>query len=482
MKVIDKSDREILLDLMKLPSNIKDYDIDEQFYFIHEIINILEKSVFMDDYSLEHSNYTLSSTQDSAYQNALRNFQTRDYLNVYFEIVKFIENDGNKENRKIYEVEMNNIKSILVGINKKIKESTDLSKAFHKLVDKLNINSDFIFWIGDGNISPIHRDKYKEITLRDNQISVDWLGKEKIFQDDNIVTQIKEVIVKNKEKIYDFYERQKSESGEFPGEQLLIGTYSDECNGSIDSLNFSVCNRFQNEELNEFYKKFKNELFDIIEKYISVYPNSNNHSIKLDNNFNFYLTDGSMIDEDNKRTIDLEGNNIKIYWNRSITNIINCPRIANELRKIISKYEEPISKYAKIASEDITFTGTLVDACNIIINNKEYTINALENIEVNDIFYDKMKNEIYSFIKTMSYYDYSVIRKTCIDKSGHKYGETTIRGKLETDNNLKLSELLDLDNNTEQEEYTNTNTYKDDINEKYNGVSGIISIKNILIK
>jgi hypothetical protein len=348
MKVIDKSDREILLDLMKLPSNIKDYDIDEQYYFIHEIINILEKSVFMDDYSLEHSNYTLSSTQDSAYQNALRNFQTRDYLNVYFEIVKFIENDGNKENRKIYEVEMNNIKSILIGIKEKIKESTDLLKAFHKLVDKLNINSDFIFWIGDGNISPIHRDKYKGFTLRDNKISVDWLGKEKIFQDDNIVTQIKEVIVKNKEKIYDFYERQKSESGEFPGEQLLIGTYSDECNGSIDSLNFSVCNRFQNEELNEFYKKFKNELFDIIEKYI---------------------------------------------------------------------------------------------------------------------------------------YDYSVIRKTCIDKSGHKYGETTIRGKLETDNNLKLSELLDLDNNTEQEKYNNTNIpYKDDINEKYNGISGIISIKNILIK
>lgn len=101
---------------------------------------------------------------------------------------------------------------------------------------------------------------------------------------------------------------------------------------------------------------------------------------------------------------------------------------------------------------------------------------------VNDIFYNKMKNEIYFFIETMSYYDYSVICKTCIDKSGHKYEETTIRGKLETDNNLKLSELLDLDNNTEQEEYTNTNTYKDDINEKYNGISGIISIKNILIK
>ena len=284
MKVIDRSDREILLDLMKLPSNIKSYDTDEQYYFIHEIIETLEKSIFMDNYALQHSDYNLSNIQENAYQNALRNFQTKDYLNVYFEIVKFIDNEGNKENRKIFEIEMNNIKSILIGINKKIKESTDLSKAFHKLIDKLNINSNFIFWIGDGPVSPIQSDKYKEITLIDNQISVVWLGKEEIIQNENIKTQIKEIIIKNKEKLYDLYERQKSENGEFPGKQLLIRTYSDECNGSIDSLNFSVCNRFQHQELNDFYEKFKHELFDIIEKNVSVSQSSNNESIKIDNN------------------------------------------------------------------------------------------------------------------------------------------------------------------------------------------------------
>lgn len=281
MKVIDKSDREILLDLMELPSNIRYYDTDEQYYFIHEIIEILEKSVFMDDYALEHSDYTLSNIQENTYQNALRDFQVKDYLNAYFEIVKFIDNEGNKENRKIFEVEMKNIKSILIGINKKIKESTDLSKAFHKLIDKLNINSNFIFWIGDGSISPIQSDKYKEITLRDNQISVVWLGKDEIIQDEKIVTQIKEIIIKNKEKLYDFYERQKSENDEFPGEQLLIGTYSDECNGSIDSLNFSVCNRFQHQELNDFYEKFKHDLFEIIEKNILKENNDNIKEIEI---------------------------------------------------------------------------------------------------------------------------------------------------------------------------------------------------------
>ena len=68
MKVIDKSDREILLDLMELPSNIRYYDTDEQYYFIHEIIEILEKSVFMDDYALEHSDYTLSNIQENTYR------------------------------------------------------------------------------------------------------------------------------------------------------------------------------------------------------------------------------------------------------------------------------------------------------------------------------------------------------------------------------------------------------------------------------
>lgn len=50
MKVIDKSDREILLDLMKLPSNIKEYDVDEQYFFIHVMIDTLERSIFKDDY------------------------------------------------------------------------------------------------------------------------------------------------------------------------------------------------------------------------------------------------------------------------------------------------------------------------------------------------------------------------------------------------------------------------------------------------
>lgn len=56
-------------------------------------------------------------------------------------------------------------------------------------------------------------------------------------------------------------------------------------------------------------------------------------------------------------------------------------------------------------------------------------MNTLVTIKVNDIFYEKMKNEIYSFVQNIGYNDkYSVIRKMCIDKDGHKYEKTTISG------------------------------------------------------
>lgn len=74
MKVIDGSEREKLLDIMKLPSNIKSYDTDEQYYFISEKIEILEKYSFLNEYDLEHSDYALSDIQETAYQNALKNF------------------------------------------------------------------------------------------------------------------------------------------------------------------------------------------------------------------------------------------------------------------------------------------------------------------------------------------------------------------------------------------------------------------------
>ena len=138
MKVIDKSNREILLEFLKLPDDIREYDINKQYTILHDKIEVLEKSIFLDDSIIEHNDYTPSNRQDATWQNALRNFQAKDYLNAYFEIFDYIDDYGNRENRNLFESEMNNIKSIFRGINKKIQEiiNFDNEKEEIKLLDK----------------------------------------------------------------------------------------------------------------------------------------------------------------------------------------------------------------------------------------------------------------------------------------------------------------------------------------------------------
>ena len=48
MKVIDKSNREILLEFLKLPDDIREYDINKQYTILHDKIEVLEKSIFLD--------------------------------------------------------------------------------------------------------------------------------------------------------------------------------------------------------------------------------------------------------------------------------------------------------------------------------------------------------------------------------------------------------------------------------------------------
>ena len=48
MKVIDKSNREMLLEFLKLPDEIREYDINKQYTILHDKIEVLEKSFFLD--------------------------------------------------------------------------------------------------------------------------------------------------------------------------------------------------------------------------------------------------------------------------------------------------------------------------------------------------------------------------------------------------------------------------------------------------
>lgn len=303
----------MLLEFLELPGDIRRFDTNKQYSILYEKIEVLEKSFFIDDSIIEYSNYVPSKRQNATWQNALRNFQAKDYLNAYFEIIDYIDDYGNRENRNIFEDEINNIKSILRGINNKIKE---------------------------------------------------------------------------------------------------IGNFDNE----------------------------KEEI-----------------KLNGDTHFNLYLTDGSMVDDDKRITIDIENDNINIYWNGKEINKKDI-QTANNIRSIISKYENEINRFAE-ESNGIKYTGTVFDSITIIIGNKEYEVDGMTNDEDKKNFYNNIKEELYSYIRTL------------VDNNSEVIQEV----EMKTENNQSIKDMY---NNTE--ENINTNIDKD-INEKYYGISGIISIKNILI-
>lgn len=99
----------------------------------------------------------------------LRNFQAKDYLNAYFEIIDYIDDYGNRENRNLFESEMNNIKSVLRGINKKIKEIINFDSEKEEI--KLKGNTSFNLYMTDGSM--IDNDKRKNIKLEGNNITIE---------------------------------------------------------------------------------------------------------------------------------------------------------------------------------------------------------------------------------------------------------------------------------------------------------------------
>lgn len=154
------------------------------------------------------------------------------------------------------------------------------------------------------------------------------------------------------------------------------------------------------------------------------------------------------------KTIKIEKNSQKTCpktWHRSI-------QIANNIRKIVSKYENEINIFAEIPV-GVKYTGTVFDNIRIVVNNQEYEIDGMTNNEDKKDFYNNLKNELYSYIRTL------------IDNNTEVMQEIEIK----TENNQSIKDMY---NNTK--ENINTNTDKD-VNEKYYGISGIVSINNILI-
>ena len=226
------------------------------------------------------------------YQSELTDTEIRNYS----EVSKIIKNDQEKW------TDIDKIKETFVK----------LSSINYNSNPNNNNSQDFVFQISDGNLAPLFKNRFKKISIKNNVMNIKWNDKELENNDLSIIEEIKSVINNNSIKLFDFSNRQQDINGEFPISQSIKGTFNDECHGIINGKNFSVCNRFKNDELNNFYRQFKKEIMDIVEnKVITESQKDNKQEQFYDKICEILNVDRNYILNNNKRLADISAT---YYW------------------------------------------------------------------------------------------------------------------------------------------------------------------------
>ena len=226
------------------------------------------------------------------YQSELTDTEIRNYS----EVSKIIKNDQEKW------TDIDKIKETFVK----------LSSINYNSNPNNNNSQDFVFQISDGNLAPLFKNRFKKISIKNNVMNIKWNDKELENNDLSIIEEIKSVINNNSIKLFDFSNRQQDINGEFPISQSIKGTFNDECHGIINGKNFSVCNRFKNDELNNFYRQFKKEIMDIVEnKVITESQKDNKQEQFYDKICEILNVDRNYILNNSKRLTDISAT---YYW------------------------------------------------------------------------------------------------------------------------------------------------------------------------
>ena len=227
------------------------------------------------------------------YQSELTDTEIRNYS----EVSKIIKNDQEKW------TDIDKIKETFVKLS---------SINYNSNPSNNNNSQDFVFQISDGNLAPLFKNRFKKISIKNNVMNIKWNDKELENNDLSIIEEIKSVINNNSIKLFDFSNRQQDINGEFPISQSIKGTFNDECHGIINGKNFSVCNRFKNDELNNFYRQFKKEIMDIVEnKVITESQKDNKQEQFYDKICEILNVDRNYILNNNKRLADMSAT---YYW------------------------------------------------------------------------------------------------------------------------------------------------------------------------
>ena len=117
------TNREKLYNSMQLPQNIGQLQQEE----INNVITQTLKKINMvlNNIDVEQSNYILTRRQERTKENAISRMGNEDYLNSYYEIMGFVENYGDSHNGKVYEVEKQEIKRLIILLYQKLNPKVD---------------------------------------------------------------------------------------------------------------------------------------------------------------------------------------------------------------------------------------------------------------------------------------------------------------------------------------------------------------------
>lgn len=113
------TDRDKLINLIQLPSNIRSLSKEEQN---EEILkNITKVNEILKNIQCDNSKYELSKRQKATKNNTLNNIKVGEFLEAYYEIIDFVDSYGNNHNGKVFETEKQEIYNLIMVLYNKIK-------------------------------------------------------------------------------------------------------------------------------------------------------------------------------------------------------------------------------------------------------------------------------------------------------------------------------------------------------------------------
>lgn len=250
--------RRELKSILAPSENFKRLSKEEQLYIIYEKLQSFMDLYLEEKDSFSKDNYLVSPRQVVVLDNMMEQSNSEKYIDAYYSLLTFLEDDGNEHGDIVYLREVDELYLEIKKLILLIEQNINFEETFIKLVEDFSMDSMFQFSLIDETSD--FNENVKNVSLNGNVLNISWKNEEYEFSENETVNKIKEVIIQYRKELYDFSRRQEEE---FTSSNL--DKASDECFGALDGIMFAVSNQYDYSELNEFYSNFKISLYHVVE-------------------------------------------------------------------------------------------------------------------------------------------------------------------------------------------------------------------------